>query len=55
MPFVSELMGRKVTDIDGNTIGNLVDLIANQIEYPHPQDCRAKSQKKLGDDTVAHR
>jgi magnesium transporter len=48
MPFVSELMGRKVTDIDGNTIGNLVDLIANQTNIPIPKIVAIKIKKSAG-------
>jgi flagellar motility protein MotE (MotC chaperone)/sporulation protein YlmC with PRC-barrel domain len=48
MPFVSELMGRKVTDIDGNTIGNLVDLIATQVNIPIPKIAALKIKKSTG-------
>ncbi len=48
MPFVSELMGRKVTDIDGNTIGNLVDLIANQVNIPIPKITALRVKKPSG-------
>ncbi len=48
MPFVSELMGRKVTDIDGNTIGNLVDLIANQVNIPIPKITALRIKKSSG-------
>jgi CBS domain-containing protein/sporulation protein YlmC with PRC-barrel domain len=48
MPFVSELIGRKVTDIDGNTIGNLVDLIANQVNIPIPKITALKIKKPSG-------
>lgn len=37
MPFVSEFMGRKVTDVDGGTIGTLVDLVATQTNIPIPK------------------
>jgi len=48
MPFVSELMGRKVTDIDGNTIGSLVDLIATQVNIPIPKIAALKIKKSSG-------
>lgn len=48
MPFVSELMGRKVTDIDGNTIGNLVEIIANQNNIPIPKIVAIKIKKSNG-------
>ncbi|GAP23030.1 magnesium transporter [Leptolinea tardivitalis] len=48
MPFVSELMGRKVTDIDGNTIGTLVDLIATQVNIPIPKIIAIKVKRSNG-------
>jgi len=48
MPFVSELMGRKVTDIDGNTIGNLVDLIATQVNIPIPKIAALRIKRSSG-------
>jgi magnesium transporter len=48
MPFVSELMGRKVTDIDGNTIGNLVDLIATQVNIPIPKIVALRVKRSTG-------
>lgn len=37
MAFLSELLGRKVTDMDGNPIGKLNDLVAReQTGFPHP-------------------
>jgi magnesium transporter len=48
MPFVSELMGRKVTDIDGNTIGNLVDLIATQVNIPIPKVVALRVKRSSG-------
>lgn len=48
MPFVSELMGRKVTDIDGNTIGTLSDIIANQTNIPIPRITSIKVKKGSG-------
>lgn len=37
MAFLSDLLGRKVTDMDGNAIGRLDDLIAReQPGFPHP-------------------
>ncbi len=45
MPFVSELMGRKVTDIDGNTVGTLADIIANQANIPIPKITSLKIKK----------
>jgi flagellar motility protein MotE (MotC chaperone)/sporulation protein YlmC with PRC-barrel domain len=37
MAFLSELLGRKVTDMDGNPIGKLDDLVArDKPGFPHP-------------------
>lgn len=37
MPFLSEVLGRTITDLDGNYIGKLEDLIAREIsETSHP-------------------
>jgi len=37
MAFLSEMLGRPVTDIDGKLIGTLKDVIAKQMqEFPHP-------------------
>jgi len=37
MAFLSDLLGRKVTDMDGNVIGKLDDLVAReQSGFPHP-------------------
>jgi CBS domain-containing protein/sporulation protein YlmC with PRC-barrel domain len=37
MAFLSNILGRKVTDMDGNAIGKLEDLIAReQAGFPHP-------------------
>lgn len=36
MAYVSELIGRQVTDQDGKVIGTLKDLIARKTEYLHP-------------------
>jgi magnesium transporter len=37
MAFLSELLGRKVTDMDGNPIGKLDDLVArDKPDFPHP-------------------
>ena len=37
MPYVSELLGRAVADVDGTRIGRLDDLIAAmQVDMPHP-------------------
>lgn len=37
MPYVSELTGRPVIDVDGNDVGTLVDFIARiRGEFPHP-------------------
>ena len=37
MAFLSELLGRKVTDMDGNAIGRLDDLIAREKPgFHHP-------------------
>lgn len=48
MPFVSELMGRKVTDIDGNTLGTLVEIIATQKNIPIPKIVAIKIKKNSG-------
>ncbi|NLF49879.1 MAG: magnesium transporter [Leptolinea sp.] len=45
MPFVSELIGRKVSDIDGSTIGTLTDLIASQTNIPIPRIISLKIKK----------
>lgn len=37
MAFLSEILGRTITDIDGNFVGKLEDLIARERpEFPHP-------------------
>src|SRR5690348_14408638 len=36
MAFISELIGRPVTDQDGNFVGTLKDLIARKTEFVHP-------------------
>jgi magnesium transporter len=37
MAFLSNILGRKVTDMDGNAIGRLNDLVARERpEFPHP-------------------
>jgi len=37
MAFLSEILGRTITDLDGNFVGKLDDLIAReQVEFPHP-------------------
>ena len=37
MAFLSEILGRTITDIDGNFVGKLYDLIARErSEFPHP-------------------
>lgn len=41
-------MGRKVTDIDGNTIGNLVDLIATQVNIPIPKVVALRVKRPTG-------
>jgi CBS domain-containing protein/sporulation protein YlmC with PRC-barrel domain len=48
MPFVSEFMGRKVTDIDGRAIGTLVDLIATQTNIPIPKIVALKIKRNGG-------
>ncbi len=48
MPFVSELMGRKVTDVDGNTIGTLIELIATQNNIPIPKIVALKIKNNSG-------
>ncbi len=37
MAFLSEILGRTITDLDGNFIGKLDDLVAREVpEFPHP-------------------
>ncbi len=37
MAFLSEILGRTITDLDGNLVGKLDDLIARElVEFPHP-------------------
>jgi len=48
MPFVSEFMGRKVTDVDGGTIGILVDLVATQTNIPIPKIVALKIKRNTG-------
>ena len=37
MAFLSEILGRTITDLDGNFVGKLEDLIARELpEFPHP-------------------
>ena len=36
MAFISELIGRPVTDQDGKLVGSLKDLIARKTEFVHP-------------------
>ncbi len=37
MAFLSEILGRTITDLDGNYVGKLDDLIARErAEFPHP-------------------
>jgi magnesium transporter len=37
MAFISEMLGRRVTDVNGDTVGDLVDLIAcTHTNMPHP-------------------
>jgi hypothetical protein len=48
MPFVSEFMGRKVTDVDGGTIGTLVDMIATRTNIPIPQIAAIKVKSNSG-------
>ncbi|HEX7555412.1 MAG TPA: CBS domain-containing protein [Leptolinea sp.] len=53
MPFVSELMGRKLTDVDGNTIGTLMDLVATQTNIPIPKIVALKIKQGNGTLSVA--
>jgi magnesium transporter len=48
MPFVSEFMGRKVTDVDGGAIGTLVDLVATQSNIPIPKIVALKIKRNNG-------
>ncbi len=37
MAFLSEILGRTITDLDGNYVGKLDDVIARELaEFPHP-------------------
>jgi magnesium transporter len=37
MAFLSEILGRTITDLDGNLVGKLDDLVARELlEFPHP-------------------
>lgn len=36
MAFISEILGRPVTDQDGKLVGNLKDLVARKTEFIHP-------------------
>lgn len=37
MAFLSEVLGRTITDLDGNFIGKLEDIVAREMaEFPHP-------------------
>ena len=37
MAFLSEILGRTITDLDGNYVGKLEDLVAREsAEFPHP-------------------
>ncbi len=37
MAFLSEILGRTITDLDGNYVGKLEDLVARElVEFPHP-------------------
>ena len=38
MPFISELIGRPVSDLDGGKVGELKDLLAaHEVAMPHPK------------------
>lgn len=51
MAFISELIGRKVTDFDGETIGSLVELIAS-IHAKHPLPELAALQAKTPEGSI---
>jgi sporulation protein YlmC with PRC-barrel domain len=37
MPYLSEIIGRRVTDLDGKPVGKLKDVIVRRwSEFPHP-------------------
>ena len=37
MPYLSEIIGRRVTDLDGKTVGKLRDVVVRPLaEFPHP-------------------
>jgi CBS domain-containing protein len=51
MAFISDIIGRPVTDQDGKLVGNLKDLIARKTEYAHP--CiQAIVVKRRGDEWI---
>ncbi len=50
MPYVSDLLGRPVTDINGERVGQLQDLIACvRCEMPHPQIVALQVKRKDGE------
>lgn len=49
MAYISELVGRPVTDQDGKFIGTLRDLIARKTEYLHPVIMAVVIKRRAGD------
>src|SRR5574340_552537 len=53
MAFISELIGRPVTDVDGHRIGTLVDLVARPLSgVPHPVVTAAIARTKSGNRAI---
>ena len=54
MAFISELIGRPVTDVDGRRIGTLVDLVARPLSgVQHPVVTAIVARLKSGDRAIA--
>jgi CBS domain-containing protein/sporulation protein YlmC with PRC-barrel domain len=49
MAFVSELIGRTVTDQDGKVVGTLKDLIARKTEFAHPVIMAIVIKRRVGE------
>ena len=55
MAFLSEILGRTVTDLDGNYVGKLDDLIARErIEFTHPVVEALVIERREGKQTVPY-
>jgi CBS domain-containing protein/sporulation protein YlmC with PRC-barrel domain len=52
MPFVSELIGRPVVDLDGETIGSLKDVLAIMVGMPHPRVMAIQVKRRKGVVTI---